>query len=249
MSNSHKKELDISLTKNLKLFHPDYKEERKRILDYRKFGKYILWKNKKPVFKGGFGNDKIPVRSQDEINRVLKQENYIRMRYIFHLYKCHQKEVRSQIYNDFTIPKHQKLSFSLLSKTFKKRNTSLIKNKSASNIDNKMKTVKSTFYSTCYHSSKSEFAVPKLFIDEKEITERDLKSPIEQKNKYNKNCMFWKLKEKFRFYTQRDKTKEDYYLYKMFKPKDVRLSRTNSQKSNKLKRKINNSNLIINNHD
>lgn len=236
-----KKQLDISLTKNLKLFHPDYKQERKRVLDYKKFGKYVFWKNKKPIFKGGFGNDKIPVRSQDEINRELKHEKYIRLKTILHLYQCHQKEVKSQIYNDVAIPKPKKLSFSLISKTYKIRNTALVKSKSTSNIDKKIKTVRSTFYSTCYNSSKSEYASPKLLIDEKEINERDWKSPIDQENKYNKNCMFWKLKEKFEFYTQRDRTKEEYYMYKMFKPKDVRLSRKNNQESlvNLMKKKNN----------
>ena len=239
MSNFQKKQLDISLTKNLKLFHPNYKEEKKRLLDYTKFGKYVLWKNKKPIFKGGFGNDKIPVRSQDEINMILKHEKFIRMKNIFHLYKCHQKEVKSQKYSDITIPKPKKLSFSLISKKNKKKNATLTKSKSTNSIDNKLKTVRSTFYSTCYHSSKSELVVPKLFIDEKEINESDWKLPVDQKNKYNKNCMFWKLKEQFGFYTQRDRKKEDLYIYKMFKPKDIRLSRTNSQESivNIMKRK------------
>lgn len=232
---------DDSLIKHLKLYKPNYKEDKKILLDYQKFGKYVLWKGKKPIFKGGFGNDKIPIKSKDALNKILRLERAIQMKNIFTLFKNHLKEVKGSLNNDISIPKPAHFSNTLLCKKYKQRNHSLVKSQSMQSLEklSNGRTLRTTSYSSfCCKKDNCFINVSCFPISNREISEKDLFIPDYKFKKYDKNFMFKNLADKFEFFTQKKiKSKEDQIKYNtsfyeknkfsMFESKDVKFHKNN----------------------
>lgn len=231
---------DDSFIKHLKIYKPNYKEDKKILLDYRKFGKYVSWKGKKPIFKGGFGNDKIKIKSKEALNTILKLERAIRLKNIFTLFKNHLKEVKGTLNNDITIPKPVHFSNTVLCKKYKQRNKSLIKSQSMQSLEkfSNPRTIKSTSYSSFCCKKENCSNVSCFPCSDREIFEKDLFIPDYELKKYDKNFVFKNLGEKFEFFTQKKlKNKDDqikyntfYYeknKYSMYESKEVKFHKNN----------------------